>query len=304
MDVSLPYHVPVMLQESLEGLAIRPEGVYADLTFGGGGHSKAILAELDTGQLYAFDQDEEAHQNALAIEDKRFHFIQSNFRYLKRYLKLHQVPQLDGLLADLGVSSHQFDAAGRGFSTRFEARLDMRMDTNLEKTAYEVVNTYPEEALHRILGLYGELTNARTAASLLVRQRVKEKIETTTQLREVLRPIAPCGKENKYFAQVFQALRIEVNDELKALEEMLLQSQEVLKPGGRLVVISYHSLEDRLVKHFIQKGKFIGEAETDLYGNRQVPFLPVSKGALMPAADEIDRNARSRSAKLRVAVRV
>ena len=300
----MSYHKPVMLKECLEGLLLKKDGIYVDLTFGGGGHSRAILEQLEGGKLFGFDQDDDARQEAEKIEDERFVFVQSNFRYLKRYLKLHGVKQADGILADLGVSSHQLDEPQRGFSTRFNAGLDMRMDQQGEVTAKEVLNTYPEKELHRILGQYGEVKNAKTLATALAAARVNQPLETIDELKEVINRFAPRGKEFKYQAQVFQALRIEVNDELKALEEALEQTAEVLRPGGRLVVMSYHSLEDRLVKNFMAKGKFRGEAEKDFFGNMQRPFAPVTKKPVEAAAGEVAENNRARSAKLRIAVKL
>lgn len=254
------YHNPVLLEECLEGLAIRPDGVYVDVTFGGGGHSKAILAKLvDKGRLFAFDQDPDARANAEAIDDKRLTFVDANFRLLQKYLRLYGVKQVDGILGDLGVSSHQFDTPERGFSTRFEANLDMRMNPRGGVSARDIVNGYSAEELHRIFGMYGELQNAKTAALAVVAARANGPLETVNDLKASLQRCVPRGKENKYFAQVFQALRIEVNDEMGALQDFLTQSAEVLKVKGRLVVMSYHSLEDRLVKNFIGKGKFYGE---------------------------------------------
>lgn len=296
------YHNPVLLEACLDGLAIRPEGVYIDVTFGGGGHSKAILNQLgDKGRLLAFDQDSDARANALAIDDKRLTFIDANFRYLQKYLRLYGVKGVDGILGDLGVSSHQFDTPERGFSTRFEANLDMRMNQRSGLTARDIIDTYSSEELHRILGMYGELQNAKTAAQAIVAARANRAIETVNDLKAALQRYAPRGKENKYFAQVFQALRIEVNDEMGALQEFLTQSAEVLKPQGRLVVMSYHSLEDRLVKNFIGKGKFHGEVEKDLFGNDLKPLQSVTRKPIEASAEEIAQNSRARSAKLRVA---
>lgn len=291
-----------MLEACLEGLAIRPEGVYVDITFGGGGHSKAILERLgEKGRLLAFDQDSDARANAQAIDDKRLTFVDANFRYLQKYLRLYGVKNVDGILGDLGVSSHQFDTPERGFSTRFEANLDMRMNQRGGKTARDIVDTYSVEELHRILGMYGELQNAKTAAQAIVAARANRNIETVNDLKASLQRYAPRGKENKYFAQVFQALRIEVNDEMGALQEFLTQSAEVLKPQGRLVVMSYHSLEDRLVKNFIGKGKFYGEVEKDLFGNDLKPLQSVTRKPIEASPEEIAQNSRARSAKLRVA---
>lgn len=299
------YHNPVLLEECLDGLAIRPDGVYVDITFGGGGHSKAILGRLgEKGRLLAFDQDSDARANAQAIDDKRLTFIDANFRYLQKYLRLYAVKQVDGILGDLGVSSHQFDTPERGFSTRFEANLDMRMNQRAGATACDILETYSAEELHRILGMYGELQNAKTAAQAIVAARANRPIETVNDLKAALQRYAPRGKENKYFAQVFQALRIEVNDEMGALQEFLTQSAEVLKPEGRLVVMSYHSLEDRLVKNFIGKGKFYGEVEKDLFGNDLKPLQSVTRKPIEASAEEIAQNSRARSAKLRVAAKI
>ena len=296
------YHTPVMLAECIEGLAIRPEGTYVDVTFGGGGHSRAILSRLDKyGRLLAFDQDADAQQNV--IDDKRFVFIDQNFRYLKNFCRLHHAIPVDGILADLGVSSYQFDQAERGFSVRFDAELDMRMNRQSPLTAKEVVNSYPEAELHRIFGIYGEIQNARSLANTVVTARLHQPIVTVADLKNVIAQRIPKGKENKYLAQVFQALRIEVNQELEALKQFLVQSAEVLESGGRLVVMSYHSLEDRLVKNYIGKGKFSGEVEKDLYGNDNKPFEAVSRGAITASEEEIKNNNRARSAKLRIAVR-
>ncbi len=296
------YHTPVMLQECIDALAIKPEGTYVDVTFGGGGHSKQILNHLgDGGRLLGFDQDEDAKRNV--PEDGRFTFIGQNFRYLKNSCRLHDAIPVDGILADLGVSSHQFDQADRGFSVRFDADLDMRMNQGGDLTAKKIINTYSEEDLHRIFGMYGELQNAKTLAKTVVTARLNQPIETIAELKSAIQNIIPKGKENKYLAQVFQALRIEVNQELEALQEFLLQSAEVLISGGRLVVMSYHSLEDRLVKNFIAKGKFRGEVEKDFFGNDQKPFDAISRGAITASEEEIKVNNRARSAKLRIAVK-
>jgi 16S rRNA (cytosine1402-N4)-methyltransferase len=294
-----------MLTECLEGLHINPQGTYVDLTFGGGGHSQAILDKLaPEGRLLAFDQDEDARAEAQKITQDNFTFIQANFRYFKKYLRLHKVNQVDGILADLGISSHQIDTPERGFSIRFEGDLDMRMDKNAELTAQAIVNEYSETELHKIFGIYGEIKNARTLAIALVRERLKKQVETIEDLKKIVQPYAPKGLTNKYLAQVFQALRIEVNDEMKALEEMLLQTQDTIKTGGRLVVMAYHSLEDRLVKNYIQKGKFSGEVERDIYGNYYVPFEAVNRKPIVPRDAEIAQNNRARSAKLRIATKV
>ena len=296
------YHIPVMLAQCTEGLAINPNGIYVDVTFGGGGHSKEILKHLDKGHLYGFDQDSDALANA--PEDPRFTFVQANFRDIKRYLRLYGVKQVDGILADLGISSHQIDEPSRGFSTRFSGNLDMRMNQSAELSAKVVLNTYEEGKLHKILGIYGEVKNAKTLAQAIVAERAAKPFETTEGFTAFLKKFAPRGKEFKYFAQVFQALRIEVNDEMGALEEMLLSSVELLKPEGRLVVMSYHSLEDRLVKNLMAKGKFQGEVEKDFYGNLIRPLEPVTRGTVVADEQELVANPRSRSAKLRVAKKV
>lgn len=296
------YHTPVMLQECIDGLNIRPDGRYVDVTFGGGGHSREILKHLGPdGELLAFDQDVDAQRNR--IDDARFIFIDQNFRYLKNFCRLHGAIPVDGILADLGVSSYQFDEAERGFSIRFDAELDMRMNRSSSLTAKEVINTYSEADLHRIFGIYGEIQNAKSLANTIATARLSAPVNTIADLKNVIAGRIPRGKENKYLAQVFQALRIEVNQELEALKEFLVQSAEVLASGGRLVVMSYHSLEDRLVKNFIAKGKFSGEVEKDIYGNDQRPFEAVSRGAITATKDEIEKNNRARSAKLRIAVK-
>lgn len=293
------YHVPVMLQACMDGLAIKPNGVYVDVTFGGGGHSKEIIQHLKKGKLYGFDQDEDAEQNI--PDDPRFIFVRSNFRYLRNFLKYHGETQVDGILADLGVSSHHFDDNERGFSFRFEeGALDMRMNQKAGMKASDIVNTYPEEQLASIFYQYGELKNSRKIASALVRARSEAPIETVADFLEVIRPFFFREKEKKDMARVFQALRIEVNQEMQALEEMLLQSLEALKPGGRLVVMTYHSLEDRLVKNFFKTGNFEGKSEQDFYGNFLTPFKLINNKVIV--ADELEQaqNSRSRSAKLRI----
>jgi len=295
------YHTPVMLREALEGLSISPSGIYVDLTFGGGGHSSAILAQLNTGKLIAFDQDEDARENARGFTQKNFTFIDSNFRFFRQYLKMHGIIQVDGILADLGVSSFQIDTPERGFSTRFQSDLDMRMNPAAKKSALHVINEYPAEALATIFFRYGELRNAKALSRAITSARINKKIVTTEDLKEVLEPFMPRGREFKFLSKVFQAIRIEVNDELDALQEMLVQSLETLKPGGRLVVISYHSLEDRLVKNFMQTGNFEGRVEKDFYGNIVRPLDPVNRKPLVPTEDEIQKNKRARSAKLRIA---
>jgi 16S rRNA (cytosine1402-N4)-methyltransferase len=293
------YHIPVMLGPCIDGLAIDPNGVYVDLTFGGGGHSREILKHLEKGHLYGFDQDVDAEPNV--PDDPKFTFVQANFRDFKKYLRLYGVMQVDGILADLGISSHQIDEPTRGFSTRFEGELDMRMSQSSDLSAKEVLNTYEESRLHKIFGIYGEVKNAKTLAQAIVAERANQPFTTTKGFKQLLQRFAPRGKEFKYFAQVFQALRIEVNDEMGALEEMLLQTVEVLKTNGRLVIMSYHSLEDRLVKNFINKGKFQGEVEKDFFGNLIRPLEPVSRKAITADQKEINLNSRARSAKLRVA---
>jgi 16S rRNA (cytosine1402-N4)-methyltransferase len=294
------YHNPVLLNDCMEGLNIHPDGVYVDVTFGGGGHSREILKRLgNSGRLIAFDQDADATQNA--IDDPRFTLVQQNFRYMKNFLKLYKALPVDGILADLGVSSHQFDVPDRGFSTRFEADLDMRMDTGAELTAAGILNEYPERDLANLFRSYGEVQNAGKLAFIIVRERVKQKITRVTEFKQAIASCIPRGKENQYLAQVFQALRIEVNNELDVLKEFLMQSVDVLKGNGRLVVISYHSLEDRLVKNYINKGKFEGEAEKDFFGNVLKPLDAINKKLIVPGADEIQINNRARSAKLRVA---
>ncbi|TDO23102.1 16S rRNA (cytosine(1402)-N(4))-methyltransferase RsmH [Pedobacter duraquae] len=293
------YHVPVMLQACMDGLAIKPNGVYVDVTFGGGGHSREILKHLGKdGVLIAFDQDPDAQRNA--IDDPRFRFVDQNFAFLKNNLRLLGFRTVDGILADLGVSSHQFNEPERGFSTRFESTLDMRMDKQSELTAAMVLNTYAEEQLHKIFGIYGEVKNARSLAKAVVTARVAQPINTLAEFKQAVAAHIPKGKENKYMAQVFQALRIEVNKEIEVLESFLEQSAEVLKPGGRLVVMSYHSLEDRPVKNFIAKGKVRGEVDKDFYGNQQKPFNAVTRKAVVADEAELLANSRSRSAKLRV----
>lgn len=293
------YHSPVLLKESVDGLDIKPHGVYVDVTFGGGGHSKEILKRLGSkGKLFAFDQDEDAAINA--INDDRFVLIQQNFKFLRQFLKFYGIATVDGILGDFGVSSHQFNKADRGFSTRFEATLDMRMSKKTNKSAFEVVNHYPEEDLANVLFQYGDLKNGRAMAKTIVASRAERPIKTTADLKQVLQRFLPKMKENKILAQVYQAIRIEVNEELEVLKSFLLQVPQVLKEAGRLSLISYHSLEDRLVKRFIRDGRFEGEAEKDFYGNINVPLKKVG-GLVVPTADEIANNNRARSAKLRIA---
>lgn len=295
------YHNPVMLAECLLGLNINPDGIYVDVTFGGGGHSQAILNQLKGGRLFAFDQDSDAQ--AQAPQHPNLTFVKANFQYVEQYLKLHKVSQIDGLLADLGISSFQIDEPTRGFSTRWEGPLDMRMDTTISQSAADVVNNYSEADLHRILGMFGELKNARTLALAIVKARSLQKISTTDELKKVALPLAPRGKEFKYLAQVFQALRIEVNQELESLEKLLEQTARIIKTGGRLVVMSYHSLEDRMVKHFIQTGNIQGIPRKDFFGNLLRPFEPVNRKPLEASPEEVAANPRARSAKLRVAER-
>jgi 16S rRNA (cytosine1402-N4)-methyltransferase len=297
--MKMKYHNPVLLQESVDALAIKENGVYVDVTFGGGGHSREILKRLGAkGKLFAFDQDPDALANI--IEDERFVLIPENFRYISRFLRFHGVRKVDGVLADLGVSSHQFDEADRGFSTRFDGDLDMRMNQKSKTSAKEIINTYTEEKLAEILFQYGELRNSRNIAKTIVEERVKEKIETSFQLKSVLKKYLPNAKEHKILAQIFQAIRIEVNEELEALKEFLNQMPNLLTDKGRLSVISYHSLEDRLVKRFISSGLFSGELEKDVFGNTDEPLKKVGK-LIVPSSEEIKINNRSRSAKLRIA---
>lgn len=297
--MEIKYHNPVLLDRSVEDLVTNPDGIYVDVTFGGGGHSRKILKSLSQeGKLFAFDQDQDAVINALA--DPRFELIQSNFKDLKRHLKFYGIKEVDGILADFGVSSHQFDAEQRGFSTRFEGRLDMRMDQDASLSAFEVVNTYSEQELISIMKLYGEVKGAHKIVSAILEQRDVADIETTTELIKIIKPLIPERFINKILAQVFQAIRIEVNQELEVIKLFLQQTVEVLKPSGRLVCISYHSLEDRLVKRFIREGVFEGEAEQDFFGNRFTPFKKVG-GLVIPSDEEIKLNSRARSAKLRTA---
>lgn len=295
----MEYHKPVLLTETVEGLNIQPNGVYVDVTFGGGGHAKEILKRLGAeGKLIAFDQDKDALENA--IDDPRFLLINENFRNLKRFLRFYGHKEVDGILGDFGVSSHQFDAPERGFSTRFEADLDMRMNRDSALSAYEVINDYAESDLRKILFRYGELRAAAGMARVIVEARAQNPITSSDQLKKTLGRFLPKHKENKILAQIYQAIRIEVNQELEALKEFLLQTQEVLKPGGRLSLISYHSLEDRLVKRFMRSGLFEGEPEKDVFGRVEVPFKLIGK-FVIPSEEEIEANNRARSAKLRVA---
>lgn len=295
------YHIPVMLDQCIEGLRIKPEGVYVDVTFGGGGHSRAILGRLTTGRLLAFDQDEDAAQNA--FDDERFTFIPQNFRYFKNFIQLYHGGKVDGIIADLGVSSHQFDTAEKGFSTRLSGPLDMRMSQTAPVDAATIVNTYDHAALTRILRLYGEMQQPQLIASDIIMARDSEPIETTEQLKAAVQHRLPRGKENKVLAQLFQALRIEANQELDALCDLLSQCPDVLASGGRLVVLSYHSLEDRLVKNFMKTGNAEGKEEKDFYGNSLTPYNIITRKPIVPTDEETERNSRARSAKLRIAER-
>ncbi len=296
---NMDYHNAVLLKETVDGLAIKPDGVYVDVTFGGGGHSREILSRLGpNGKLYAFDQDKDALVNT--IDDERFVLINENFRYVKRFLRFYGIKEVDGVLADFGVSSHQFDVAERGFSTRFEADLDMRMNQDSKLSAFEVINNYDEEQIRAVLFQYGELRNAPAMAKAIVEARKEEEIKTSEQLKAVLKKFLNHQKENKVLAQIYQAIRIEVNQEIEVLKELLLQMPEILKKGGQLSFISYHSLEDRLVKRFIRNGLFEGEPERDVFGNFEVPLKKVG-GLIIPSKEEIKANNRARSAKLRIA---
>jgi 16S rRNA (cytosine1402-N4)-methyltransferase len=295
----MEYHNPVLLKESIDGLNIKPDGIYVDVTFGGGGHSSEILKRLnEKGRLFGFDQDEDAAKNK--IDDERFILIPQNFRHIKRYLRFYNIKKVDGILADLGVSSHQFDEAERGFSTRFDADLDMRMNQSGELSAYDVVNLYDEEKLSEILFQYSELRNAKAIAKKIVTARAEKIIKTSFDLKEVLSEFVPKSVEHKIFAQIFQGIRIEVNQEIEVLKEFLLQIPELLNENGRLSVISYHSLEDRLVKRFMKTGLFEGEPEKDFFGNVSVPMKTIGK-MIIPTFQEIKNNSRARSAKLRIA---
>lgn len=303
MENNTAYHIPVLFNECIEGLNIKPNGVYVDVTFGGGGHSRAIFEKLNAkGKLLAFDQDEEAKKNAW--EAPNFTLIPANFAYLKNHLKLHRITGVDGILADLGVSSHQFDEPTRGFSIRENARLDMRMNKQASLSAFEVVNQYEELQLANIFRHYGELNASRAMAATITAKRVDSDIETTAQLMEVLRRFAPKFKEHKFYAQVFQAIRIEVNQELEVLKAMLSQAVDLLNPDGRLVVMSYHSLEDRIVKNFMKRGSFDGNIEKDFFGNMLKPLREVTRHPMVPSEEEIQKNSRSRSAKLRIADKI
>ncbi len=302
MTTTMEYHNPVLLKETVDGLNVNPEGVYVDVTFGGGGHSREILKRLgDKGKLFAFDQDQDALKNT--IDDSRFTLINENFRYIKRFLRFYGVKKVDGILADFGVSSHQFDVAERGFSTRFEADLDMRMNQQNVLSAFQVVNKYEEEQLKQVFLQYGELRAAPAMAKLIVEHRESQPIVTSEELKAVLKKFLPPRHENKVLAQIYQAIRIEVNQEIEALKEFLEQTPELLNEGGRLSLISYHSLEDRLVKRFIRNGMFEGEPERDMYGNFEVPLKKVN-GLIVPSKEEIKNNSRARSAKLRIAEKI
>ena len=298
----MEYHNPVLLKETVDGLNIKPDGVYVDVTFGGGGHSREIISRLgENGKLVAFDQDEDALRNA--IDDDRFLLINENFRNIKRFLRFHGIKEVDGILGDFGVSSHQFDVAERGFSTRFDAELDMRMNRRGDLSAYHVVNEYDEQDLKRVFVQYGELKNGGAMANVIVSARKDKQIRNTEQLKQVLSKFLPAHKSNKILAQIYQAIRIEVNQEIDVLREFLEQSLEILKPGGRLSVISYHSLEDRLVKRYMRNGMFEGEPERDMFGRFEVPFKIIEK-LIVPTEEEIAINNRARSAKLRVAEKI
>ncbi len=302
MTTRMDYHNAVLLKETVDGLAIKPDGVYVDVTFGGGGHSREILSRLGpNGKLYAFDQDKDALANA--IDDDRFVLINENFRFVKRFLRFYGAKEVDGVLADFGVSSHQFDVAERGFSTRFEADLDMRMNQDSKLSAFEVINNYDEEQIRAVLFQYGELRNAPAMARVIVEERKNAEIKTSEQLKAALKQFLNHQKENKVLAQIYQAIRIEVNQEIEVLKELLLQTPEVLKKDGRLSFISYHSLEDRLVKRFIRNGLFEGEPERDVFGNFEVPLKKVG-GLIVPSKEEIKQNNRARSAKLRIAKKI
>lgn len=300
MSEETTYHIPVLLKESVDGMNIRPDGTYVDVTFGGGGHSKEILSRLGKGgKLLSFDQDEDAEKNV--VDDEHFIFVRSNFRYLNNFLRYHDVESVDAVLADLGVSSHHFDDSERGFSFRFDGKLDMRMNKRAGSTAADVVNTYDEERLANIFYLYGELKSSRKLASIIVKARATKQIETIGEFLDLIKPLFGREREKKELAKVFQALRIEVNQEMEALKEMLQAATKALKPGGRLVVITYHSLEDRMVKNMMKTGNIEGKAEQDFFGNLITPFRLINNKVIVPNNEEIERNPRSRSAKLRIA---
>ena len=294
------YHIPVLLNESIEGMNLHADGIYADMTFGGGGHSKEILRRMgEDCHLYSFDQDEDAEKNI--VDDKRFTFVRSNFRYLRNFMRYYGVEQLDGILADLGVSSHHFDDSERGFSFRFDGKLDMRMNKRAGMTAADIVNTYDEEKLADVFYIYGEQKNSRKLAATIAKARQQKQITTIGEFLDIIKPLFGREREKKELAKVFQALRIEVNHEMEALKEMLYEATDLLKPGGRLVVITYHSLEDRMVKNLIKAGNIEGKVEQDFYGNVQSPFRAVNNKVIVPTDEEVNQNPRSRSAKLRIA---
>ncbi len=300
-----PYHTSVLLHECIDGLAIKPEGIYVDVTFGGGGHSRAILQELGPdGRLFAFDQDPDAWRQAEKIDDGRLELITANFRHIQKYLRIHGIKQVDGILADFGVSSFQLDAAERGFSTRFDGPLDMRMGPSASTDAAEVLNSYSADSLQKIFGMYGEIKNARTLAQAVVQARTQKALKTTSEFKEILAKLAPRSREFKYFAQAFQAVRIEVNQELAVIEEFLEQAANLLSPEGRLVVLSFHSLEDRLVKNFIRTGDCQGKEDKDLFGVVHKPLESVIRKPITASEEELKRNPRSRSAKLRIAAKL
>jgi 16S rRNA (cytosine1402-N4)-methyltransferase len=296
------YHTPALLHESMEGLKIRPDGVYVDVTFGGGGHSREILKHLTTGKLVAFDQDSDAFENQ--PDDAKLIFCEGNFRFVRNFLKYHGITHIDGLLADLGVSSHHFDTVERGFTFQGDSPLDMRMNSSARISAREILNQYTEDQLRKLFREYGEVENAHKLAYIIVAKRNEQLIETSTQFIDAIRTCIPRGLENKYLAKVYQALRIEVNRELEALKSMLLQCNDLMLPGSRLVVITYHSLEDRIVKNFVKSGNFEGKIEKDFFGNPITPFKAINNKVIVPKDDEIEQNSRSRSAKLRVAERL
>ena len=298
--MNAPYHIPALLFPAVDGLNIKPGGVYVDVTFGGGGHAREILKRLnENGKLFGFDQDEDAINNA--IDDSRFTFVRSNFCYLRNFLKYHGIEKVDGIIADLGVSFHHFDEEERGFSFRFDSDLDMRMNRQARLTASSVLNNYPEEDLATVFYLYGEFHNSRRIAAAIVKARSLQPVKKTSELIEILKPFFNKNNGKKELARIFQALRIEVNSEIDALKQMLTQAQEVLKPGGRLAIISYHSLEDRLLKNLIRTGNFEGKQEKDFYGNLIAPFVAINNKVIVPTGGEIENNPRSRSAKLRIA---
>tara|TARA_B100001996_G_scaffold377335_1_gene359808 strand:+ start:480 stop:1385 length:906 start_codon:yes stop_codon:yes gene_type:complete len=297
----MDYHIPVMLKESINGLNIKPDGIYVDLTFGGGGHSKFILKKLSSnGSLFAFDVDKDVIKNVEKIKNKSFHFFKSNFRFFRNHLKTNGLSKVDGILADLGISSHQINSNERGFSFQGDEKLDMRMNNDLEFNAIDLLNTYDKDQLINIFSKYGEIRNSIQLANSIIRVRRKKKIEKNIDLIGIINPFSKKNREEKYYAKVFQAIRIEINDELNSLKDLLVQSKTSLNEKGRLVVISYHSLEDRLIKNFINKGNFIGEVEKDFYGNEIRIFKPISKKPIIPSKKEIINNPRSRSAKLRI----